>query len=304
MVRNSEILFVYEAKNCNPNGDPDNENKPRMDWGSRKNLVSDVRLKRYIRDYLYMVKGRDIFVRKENDQHVDATERANSLAKKLEKSVDDLNRSDFLSNWIDVRLFGATIPIKGQDGKGSKGIPITGPVQFTWGYSFNKVEILDSSSITSVFSGAKEGGGTIGKDWRVKYSLIGFYGRINRYFAEKSGLSEEDIKLLDEAIWKSITMSAHSHTKIGQEPKVYIRVEYKDNTDFVIGDLRKYFKLGKDENVEDFKEAKPGIGELLEVLGKYKDKIHRVYYRFSEDAKEIFGELRIPDVEVEELRDS
>ncbi len=301
MVRNSEILFVYEAKHCNPNGDPDNENKPRMDWGSSKNLVSDVRLKRYIRDYLYHAKGKDIFVRKENDQHVDATQRVNTLSQQLNKK--NLTLSDYLNAWIDVRLFGATIPIKGQGNKGQS-IAITGPVQFTWGYSFNKVEILDSSSITSVFSGAKEGGGTIGKDWRVKYSLIGFYGRINRHFAEKSALSEDDIKLLDEAIWKSIPIIGNTHTKIGQEPKVYIRVEYKDDTDFVIGDLRKYFKVGKDENVEDFNGANPDIGELLEVLGRYKDKIHKVYYRFSEDAKVLFGELRIPGVEVEELRDS
>ena len=48
---NSEILFIYDAKMTNPNGDMDNENKPRMDYDTDTNLVSDVRLKRYLRDY-------------------------------------------------------------------------------------------------------------------------------------------------------------------------------------------------------------------------------------------------------------
>ena len=52
---NSEILFIYDAKMCNPNGDPDDENKPRMDYDRNINLVSDLRLKRYIRDYLMAV---------------------------------------------------------------------------------------------------------------------------------------------------------------------------------------------------------------------------------------------------------
>lgn len=299
MIRNSEILFIYEAKKCNPNGDPDNENKPRMDWSSRRNLVSDVRLKRYIRDYLYLIKGNDIFVRKEDGNHVDATQRTKSLSQRLGKN--DLSLSDFLNAWIDVRLFGATIPIKGDGDKG-KSIAITGPVQFTWGYSFNKVDILDSSSITSVFAAAKESGGTIGKDWRVKYSLLGFYGRINRHFGKYSGITEDDIRLLDEAVWKSLTVIANTHTKIGQEPKVYIRVEYKDDTDFFIGDLRRYFKIEVVENVKSFKDTKPSMEELIKKLEEHKDKINKVYYRFSDDVKEIFGGLSLSGVDVEELR--
>lgn len=61
--KNSEILFTYDAKLCNPNGDPDEENRPRMDWEKEINLVSDVRVKRYIRDYLEDI-GQKIYVRK------------------------------------------------------------------------------------------------------------------------------------------------------------------------------------------------------------------------------------------------
>jgi len=59
----SEILFIYDIRDGNPNGDPMDENKPRIDEETGVNLVTDVRLKRTIRDYLYNFKGQEIFVR-------------------------------------------------------------------------------------------------------------------------------------------------------------------------------------------------------------------------------------------------
>ncbi|MCS7232095.1 MAG: CRISPR-associated protein, partial [Elusimicrobiota bacterium] len=168
-ILDSEILFIYDAKMCNPNGDPDEENKPRMDYITNRNLVSDVRLKRYIRDYLQSM-GYEIWVSKLEDEIVDATKRLKALAQKCPKDTakkEDNKKPDkeFL-NWlldvlIDVRLFGATIPIKGGEEKGG-GANFTGPVQFSWGYSLNPVEIIPSSSITSTFAGRGEEYGTIG----------------------------------------------------------------------------------------------------------------------------------------------
>ncbi len=122
--RNSEILFLYDAKMTNPNGDPDDENKPRMDYEKEVNLVSDVRLKRYIRDYLES-KGYEIFVAKVDGQVVDATERLKRFLgkdNKLEKlSAEDMEK--ILQNLIDVRLFGATMPIKAQKKEGKEPAP-------------------------------------------------------------------------------------------------------------------------------------------------------------------------------------
>ena len=63
MINNSQILYLYDAKLCNPNGDPDEENRPRMDYERELNLVSDLRLKRYIRDYL-LDKDHPLYVQK------------------------------------------------------------------------------------------------------------------------------------------------------------------------------------------------------------------------------------------------
>ena len=293
MLRNSEILFLYEAVKSNPNGDPDNENKPRMDWKTGRNLVSDVRLKRYIRDYFEQVKGMDIFVKKVDGVHVDATQRAKIFAEKIRKgSEKEITLDDLLKHFIDIRLFGITLPIK--DPKKGTSITLTGPVQFTWGYSLNKVELLDSPTITSVFSGAKEGGGTFGKDWRVKYSLIAFYGRLNRHNAEVANLKEEDVQLLDEAIWNSINTQTNTRTKIGQAPLFYMRVEMKEGSDSVIGDLRRFVSISPVEGLESRYDYVVDMSKLSRVINNHPD-VDKVYIRAA-------GDLHIEGLDIEKAQ--
>ena len=86
-VPNAEILFLYEAKDTNPNGDPDAENRPRMDYVGRRLLVSDVRLKRYVRDYL-LARGEDVWVRtREDGSRTDADGRLEDLRALYEKET-------------------------------------------------------------------------------------------------------------------------------------------------------------------------------------------------------------------------
>ena len=289
MIKNSEILLLYEAKLCNPNGDPDNENKPRIDYSTMTNLVSDVRLKRFIRDYLYHYKNKDIFIRRSDDgSYLDATERYEQAGKP--------KSNDFPKLFIDIKFFGATIPIKGSDKKDKgKSIQFTGPIQFSWGYSLNKVEFVDSPSITSHFAGEKKEGGSIGKDWRLKYALIAFYGRINRYWAEKTNLNEDDVKLFDESIFPAISLETSTRSKIGHMPILYIRIEYND--DYMIGDLRRFINIDKKENIESIKDYKINLDELVNVLEKIKDKISNVVVKRSEEASYLDEVLKkLPNV--------
>lgn len=290
--KNSEILFIYDAKMCNPNGDPDDENKPRRDYLTNKNLVSDVRLKRYIRDYLESI-GFEIFVSKIDGKSVTADERLRIFFKEQGKDVNlnKLKEEDLkfiLSKLIDIRFFGATLPIKGSE-EGSKGVSsnFTGPIQFSWGYSLNKVDIVESSSITSTFSGKVEEYGTFGKDWRVYYSLISFYGIISGYRAIETQLSNEDVNIFDKAIINSIPKMASTRSKIGQTPRFYLRVEYKDKETF-LGDLRSFVKLDKEEELRDINDFEINFDNLHELLTKNKEKIEKIYC--FEDS-----ELRIKD---------
>jgi len=278
--KNSEILFLYDAKMTNPNGDPDDENKPRMDYEKEINLVSDVRLKRYIRDYLES-KNYEIFVTKIDGETVDATERLKRLLGK--DKLTNLTKEDvdiILSRLIDVRLFGATMPIKAQEGEKGASSTFTGPVQFTWGYSLNKVELVRSSSLTSTFAGRDQAGkgeyGTFGKDWRLYYSLISFYGIISGYRAKYTRLTEEDVKLLDDVLLRAIPQMASTRSKVGQKPRFLLRVEYK-TPDIFLGDMRGKIHLDKEEGLRDISDFELDLCELKEFFGQNQEKIEKIY---------------------------
>ncbi|MBC6951883.1 type I-B CRISPR-associated protein Cas7/Csh2 [candidate division KSB1 bacterium] len=292
-MNNSEILFVYDAHLCNPNGDPDEENRPRMDYPTQTNLVSDVRLKRYIRDYL-QENGHELFVQKgEAGKTVNASERIQAvLGQKKAAKLGDEELQTLLNKLIDVRLFGATMPIK-LEGKGQS-IAFTGPVQFNWGYSLNRLYLLDTKSITSHFSAeAGKEQGTIGKDYRVKYSLIAFHGIISGYNAKNTGLKKEDVALLDQALIKAIPLHA-TRSKVGQEPRLYVRVEYNSDS-FVLGDLRKWIKFSpqgtnKDDEVFSVQNVKLDITSLVEKLQENRAKIQQVKF-WKDGALSLVGAL-------------
>ena len=294
--KNSEILFLYDAKLTNPNGDPDDENKPRMDYDKEVNLVSDVRLKRYIRDYLDS-KGYEIFVSKIEGETVDATKRLEKLLNKNKLgalTMEDLDT--ILSKLIDVRLFGATMPIKAQEGERGASSTFTGPVQFTWGYSLNKVELVKSNSITSLFAGRTEGGrgeyGTFGKDWRLYYSLIAFYGIVSGYRAEYTRLTENDVLLLDDAMINAIPQMASTRSKVGQKPRLYLRIEYKSRGIF-LGDLRGKIKLDNIEGLRDISDYELEVSELLEFLSSNKGKIEKIYLYEDPELRVKGGDIKL-----------
>ena len=150
-MNRSELLFLYDIVDANPNGDPLDSNKPRIDEETEINLVTDVRLKRTIRDYLHDYKDQGIFIKEikdENGNIQDAKKRAIDFSSP-DSDYDNINEAkkdienNILNECIDVRLFGATIPltIKIKKKNESSSIKLTGPVQFRMGRSLNKVEI-------------------------------------------------------------------------------------------------------------------------------------------------------------------
>lgn len=298
---NSEILFLYDAKMCNPNGDPDDENKPRMDYETGRNLVTDVRLKRYIRDFwlnqsekwwhdIGYSAPQDIWIRKigeEVEERVTtAKERIENLAKDLgyksakEASKNKEFRDKLLEKLIDVRCFGATMPIGGEEGGAGSSATFTGAVQFSWGYSLNKVELLPSSTISSHFAGRDAGEkgqyGTFGKDWRVKYSLLAFYGIESAWRARKTGFSELDQKVLDYSLLNSLLLLSTTRSKIGQSPQLLMRIEYKDDTT-ILGDLRNWISAKNTEGIENIMQAEVVFEPLFELINKYEKRINKVY---------------------------
>lgn len=296
---NSEILFIYEARLCNPNGDPDRENKPRIDPVTQRNYVTDVRLKRFLRDYIIEKVGEKyVWVTTIEGENVRADER-------FEKS-DAKTPSEVSKYHIDARLFGATIPIDHK--KGSKrdssaqeekveagSYQIEGPVQFAMGYSLHRVQlILETSTITSHFVGAEKTGkekqyGTIGKDWRVYYSLIAFYGVVNAARGKRVDLKESDVKLLDNYLWEAVIKESITRSKIGHYPHLYLRIKYKDG-ETLVGDLRRYIKEDfEKDNIRDLADLSSlDFSGLFTLLGGRKESIDTVFFRVSEDFDKTF----------------
>jgi len=303
---NHEILFLYDARLCNPNGDPDEENRPRMDYDTRRNLVSDVRLKRYLRDFWISWTEedwkrdpweypfpQDVWVRPVGGEVVTAKERIERLAAEFRKShskfakrkTKELAKEPSFRQWllerlIDVRMFGATMPIGAEEGGATGGhLTYTGPVQFSWGYSLNRVDLVPSSTITSRFAGRDEGEkgeyGTMGKDWRVKYSFLAFYGMVSAWRARETRLLEKDIELLDHSLLNGLPLMATSRSKLGQTSRLYLRVEYQDDATF-LGDFRPYLCLKPYDGLESLDDVHMEFQALLELLKENKKRIAEV----------------------------
>lgn len=268
----SELLFLYDIENANPNGDPLNENRPRFDTESSTILVSDVRLKRTIRDYWYEYKGfngqgdsQDIFVRetKYNEGDKEYIKDGKRRAKDFEEKA-----AIILNKCIDIRVFGGVIPLSNDS------ITYIGPVQFQMGKSLNKTEIIEEQGTGAFASGDKKGQATFRTEYKIPYAIIGFNGVINEKSAQYSSMNEDDKSLLVEGIWEG-TRNLISRSKFGQSPLFLLTIDY--NEPFYIGNLRQRMKLDCGEKnemqIRSTNDFKLDVTELLEVLKANKDKI-------------------------------
>lgn len=202
----------------------------------------------------------------------------------------------FLEALPDVRLFGAVLPIKAEKGEAKGGTgQFVGPVQFDWGYSLHPVEVY-TASITSHFAGRTEGGkgehGTIGKDHRVHYALIGFWGRVSAKRAEKTRLKPEDLRLLEEGLVQGLLHGATTRSKVGQTPRLYLMALWKEGFQ-ALGDPRDGLRV----------RPKAGGPEAIRSVRDYvleADRLAQALLRHREDLAGVRLWVH-PDLEVEGL---
>ena len=295
LVKNrSEIVFLYDIKDANPNGDPLDENKPRIDEETGLNIVTDVRLKRTIRDYLMDFKKEEIFVKeitnpegtiKDAKQRADDFLNKNNIAEKGFNEQREEIKKAILEKCIDVRLFGATIPLDISVKESNKiksvtgSITLTGPVQFRMGRSLHTVEIKHLKGTGAFASKPGLTQKTFREEDILPYSLITFYGIINENAAKHTLLTEKDTTLLLEGMWNG-TKNLISRSKVGQMPRLLCKVNYKDNN-YHIGDLDKLIKIQdianiQQEKIRDISEIELDASELLSILNNNKEKIKSI----------------------------
>ena len=317
-MNRSELLFLYDLNDANPNGDPLDENKPRLDEETETNIVTDVRLKRTIRDYIYQKYNDEIFVKEKasstGEGIQDAKTRAQDYLPDAEyKTIDEAKKAlndSILSSCIDVRLFGATIPLDIKIAKKNKsGSSIfTGPVQFRMGRSLHKVELKHIKGTGAFASSDGKTQKTFREEYVLPYSLIAFYGVINEVAADDTRLTEEDISKLLDAMWNG-TKNLITRSKFGQTPRLLLQIEYNEEY-FFIGDLNNKItlqhELNNDKEIRKITDVKLDADALLDNLEKAKDKINKVYYKIDDnlslkDDESLIEKIKALDISVEEL---
>lgn len=284
LAKHSELLFVWDAKMTNPNGDMLNDNAPRFDEGDRKAIVSDVRVKRTIRDDLQNRQNESIFVN--NAETVQSAETRFKEVKEASEAKDD--KEAFLS-CIDNRLFGGVAP--------KSNIQIIGAVQFSWAKSLNKTETILGQG-TGAFGSDGSQNKTFRTDNYIPYGLFAMYGTINSLNAKKSNASEDDVKKMLDSLWNG-TKLLNTRSKVGQKPRMLIRIEYKDN--YMIGLLNELVKINNEnsELLRNFDECDVDFSALIKTLVSMKEKVEKVHIVYDNSAKKYIDDFKNANLTLE-----
>lgn len=238
LLNRYDFVMLFDVENGNPNGDPDAGNSPRVDAETGYGYITDVCLKRKIRNYVELVKegeaGYNILIKPDkflNAKFTEAYEAEGLQTKNKGKNPDDVRkaRQYMCKNYFDVRAFGAVM----STGEDPCGI-IRGPVQINFARSISPVSPQDIT-ITRQARTTEDRKGTgeteMGKKSIIPYGLYRAEGYISAALANKStDLSEEDVELLWTAI---INMFEHDHS--AARGKMCMRRLYVFKHDNVLG---------------------------------------------------------------------
>lgn len=220
-----DFVLLFDVKDGNPNGDPDAGNLPRLDAETGHGLVTDVCLKRKVRNYVGLARGEqppyEIYVKEKavlNKQHERAyiaigaeDELKDGEKKKSRKGGDRVNeaRAWMCQNFFDVRTFGAVMSTGTNCGQ------VRGPVQMTFARSVAPIVALEHSitrmAVTTEAEAEKQDGDnrTMGRKFTVPYGLYLAHGFVSAPLATQTGFSAEDLELFWEAL---ANMFDHDHS--------------------------------------------------------------------------------------------
>ncbi|GAB7386293.1 type I-B CRISPR-associated protein Cas7/Csh2 [Bacillaceae bacterium] len=300
--QNSDFLFGFEAVMTNPNGDPDQENKPRMDYETNTALVSDARRKRDIRDFLKR-KGYSIFVdtlsdkkvpmdkmfEHIRDQWLEDDERfagllkenpeleelwtqltgdgAGSYKERYENAVNKKNKkkgdfTDFHNRFITLLIQKSLIDIR----LFGSAMAVEGVTRtFTGPVQITwgySLHPVELVKSNTITSIMNDDASTFGKKHKLYYGLFAHYGTINKFSAKLTGMTEQDRDLFRKSLVQGM-MSNQTDSKQGQTPLFYLEIVYNKDFDGYLGDLRRFLNVS-------FEDGKP-IRSLDDLTIDFQD---------------------------------
>ncbi|MBA3066499.1 type I-C CRISPR-associated protein Cas7/Csd2 [bacterium] len=203
-----DFVFLFDVKDGNPNGDPDQANLPRADAENQEGIITDVCIKRKVRNYVIvkhdLKEPYDIFIRQENILGKDIADiKIEEEAKKEKRDVIKERQQKLCEKYFDIRAFGAVLAV-GDKPSGT----LRGPVQFTFARSIDRIYQAEHSITRCAVTTEKEAkaqenrehASTFGRKSTVPYALYRMHGFISAADAPKTGFSEDDLTLLWEAL--------------------------------------------------------------------------------------------------------
>lgn len=217
-----EFVIIFDVENGNPNGDPDAGNMPRVDAETGHGIVTDVCLKRKIRNYVQLVKNDDppykIFIKEILNEKLAEAYKENNIAKKTTKTEEvKIAQKWMCENYFDVRTFGAVM----STGDYPCGV-VRGPIQLNFAKSLDPVASQEITITRMAVTNAKEAGKgetEMGKKSFIPYALYKAEGFISAKLAEDvTGFNDEDLELFWEAV-----INMFEHDRSASRGKMIVR---------------------------------------------------------------------------------
>ena len=199
-----DFVYIFDVQDGNPNGDPDAGNLPRIDAETGMGLVTDVCLKRKVRNYVQVAKnladGYDIFIKEKAvlNTLIDAAHETEEV--KAAKDKTSTARDVMCKKYFDIRTFGALMTTGKNAGQ------VRGPIQLTFSRSVDPISAAEHSitrmAVATEKEAEKQGGDnrTMGRKATVPYGLYVCHGFISANLAQQTGFSEEDLALFWDAL--------------------------------------------------------------------------------------------------------
>ncbi|MEW5947919.1 MAG: type I-C CRISPR-associated protein Cas7/Csd2 [Thermodesulfobacteriota bacterium] len=201
-----DFVLLFDVKDGNPNGDPDAGNLPRVDPETGNGLVTDVCLKRKVRNFVQLSKngaaGYDIFIKEKAilNNLIDEAHEQKEVKKKEKGEKTEAARQFMCAKYYDVRTFGAVMSTGKNAGQ------VRGPVQLTFARSVDQIVPLEHSitrmAVATEAEAEKQQGDnrTMGRKFTVPYGLYRCHGFVSAPLANQTGFSEDDLNLFWEAL--------------------------------------------------------------------------------------------------------
>ena len=249
-----EFVLLFDVKDGNPNGDPDAGNLPRIDPETGNGLVTDVCLKRKVRNYVGLVKGEEppyeIYVKEKavlNRAHERAYKKYDLKpeSKKLPKKEEDAKKVTgwMCKNFFDIRSFGAVMSTEVNAGQ------VRGPIQMGFARSVERIFTGEHSitrmAVTKEEDLEKER--TMGRKFTIPYGLYEAHGFISAPLAKQTGFSEEDLDLFWNAL---MNMFDHDRSAARGEMATRKLIVFKHDSALGNAPAHKLFDLVKVESAE------------------------------------------------------